>query len=261
MSIAIFGDSHAGRIKRSWDRTVKNDDRWVTQWFIQRSMGEYPMRFAPSVHDNPQELTDLLLVDPNVFIADQHASVLVVGMGPSMQIAMELAEQFHHPDLPLGATRSMTRKTWESALTDIFVSSAAGRVLGKIRDVAPQIPVTYVPQVRPMLWVNSRDGHIKSWSQSLVGVGADIQNLYSCALEQFAVRFSVDVLDQPPSTIEYDAWTNPHYGFATYGDDTDQYWVRGDYFHSNDAYATVLIDHLRTRSEQFQDLPAAHQWT
>lgn len=261
MSIAIFGDSHAGRIKRTWDRTVKTAPDWSTTWFIQRSMGTHPMQFFSDPASGGRSLDDLLLVDPTPFIAAEYNSVLVMGMGPSVQAAMQLAEQYQHPDMPDESRRSLTRATWESALLNGFVASDAGRVLQNLRAVAPETPITYVPQVRPMEWVNTREGHIKSWSEPLfdAGLGSGINTLYLTALRAFGQHFGVDVVDQPDNTVAQSAWTRPEYGLGAYMDESNQFWVRGDYFHANDTYATVFLDHLRD-SPQFATLPKAHVW-
>ncbi|MBD2761400.1 hypothetical protein IEE92_02340 [Kocuria sp. cx-116] len=261
MTVAIFGDSHAGRIKRTWDRTVKGCEEWTTTWFIHRSMGTEPMRFIDSNSGELIELTKLPMVEQYVFRNEVFTKVIVIGMGPSMQWAMELAEQFSHPDLGATSRRSLTALSWESALLDIFESSNASAVIRAVRRAAPSIPIVFAPQVRPMSWVNSRENHTKSWSTSVFETGshAELERVYLRSLEAFCSRQGVQPLDQPAETIYDSCWTDPKFGFGKYLDENNQYWVRGDYFHNNDAYATEFISRLGATSG-YESLPPAFVW-
>lgn len=261
MTVAIFGDSHAGRIKRTWDRTVKGYEEWRTTWFIHRSMGTEPMRFVNPDSSELIELTELPMVEEHIFRGDIFTKVIVVGMGPSMQWAMELAEQFSHPDLGATSRRSLTAMSWESALLDMFESSHASAVINAVRRAAPTTPVVFAPQVRPMSWVNSRTNHIRSWSTSVFKTGhhAEFDRLYLRVLTAFCSRHGVQLLDQPAETVHDSCWTEPEFGFGKYLDENNQYWVRGDYFHNNDAYASEVINKLGSTSG-YESLPPAFVW-
>lgn len=262
MTVAIFGDSHAGRIKRTWDRTVKGHEQWRTTWFIHRSMGTEPMRFVDADSSELIELTELPMVEEQVFNGESFTKVVVVGMGPSMQWAMELAEQFAHPDLGVTSQRSLTAMSWESALLDIFESSNASVVINAVRRAAPSTPVIFAPQIRPMSWVNSRANHVKSWSTSVIKTErhAEFERVYLKVLTAFCSHHGVQLLDQPVKTVSNSCWTDPKFGFGKHLDESNQYWVRGDYFHNNDAYATEVINKLRTTSG-YESLPPAFVWS
>lgn len=261
MTVAIFGDSHAGRIKRTWDRTVKGNEEWSTTWFIHRSMGTEPMRLVDSATGELMELTGMPMVEEHVFRGEDFTKVIVVGMGPSMQWAMELAEQFSHPAIGVTSPRSLTGSSWESALIDIFESSNASAVVKAVRRAAPSIPVLFLPQVRPMSWVNSRSDHVKSWSTLVFDAGQHVrfEGVYLKVLKEFCSSHGVQLLDQPAETITNNCWTDPKFGFGKYMDENNQYWVRGDYFHNNDAYATEVINELG-KTSGFGSLPPAYVW-
>lgn len=261
MTVAIFGDSHAGRIKRTWDRTIKGHEDWRSTWFIHRSMGTEPMRFVDSDTDELIELVGMPMVEDHVFRGRDFTRVIVVGMGPSMQWAMELAEQFSHPDIGVTSKRSLTAMSWESALVDMYETSNASAVINAVRMAAPSTPVLYLPQVRPMSWVNSRKNHVKSWSTSVFNTGQQVEfeRLYLRALAAFCSRHRVQLLDQPAETVLNNCWTDPKFGFGKYMDENNQYWVRGDYFHNNDAYATRVINELG-KTANFEALPSVFEW-
>ncbi|WP_312794349.1 hypothetical protein [Kocuria sp.] len=261
MRIAIFGDSHAGRIKRTWDRTVRHDDNWTTEWFVQRSQGVHPLQFSSVSDDTHTCLDDVLLLDDKTFRADDYDAVLVVGMGPCMQWAMELLQQFAHPRIGSPQGRALAGPSWESALLDSFASSTAGDVMRAIRGTAPTLPLVYVPAVRPMAWINDRPGHTRAWSLAIhtSGSAPAVQEMYLHTLEDFTSLFAATYVDQPSDTVVDCCWTHPAFGFATYGDESNSYWNKGDYFHSNDIYATAVINTLGT-VDVLTGLPEAYVW-
>lgn len=261
MRIAIFGDSHAGRIKRTGDRTVRHYADWTTEWFIQRSQGTHPLRFASVSEDAHICLEKVLLIDNKTFRADDYDSVLVVGMGPCMQWAMELLEEFSHPRIGPTRGRALSGPSWESALLDSFTSSTAGDVMKAIRSAAPRLPLVFIPAVRPMVWINERPGHTRTWSLAVhnSSTAPAVRELYLHTLEKFTSLFQASYLDQPSDTVVNSCWTHPAFGFAAYADESNTYWNKGDYFHSNDAYATIMINSL-SAVDGLNGLPDAYVW-
>lgn len=260
MTIAIFGDSHAGRLKRTWDRTVRGNSEWRTEWFIHRSMGIHPMKFKDEDGDTVVEIANTPMIDDIVFRKDDLARVLVNGMGPCMQWAMELAKDFAHPEIGHTSSKFLTSSTWESALLDAFRHSNAAAVMHAVRRVAPEIPLYFLPPVRPVYWVNNREDHVKAWSIVMAESDskAKFNDLFLRVIKKFCECYDAILVDQPQVTVRDYCWTAHEFGLADYENESDRSWVRGDYFHSNDLYASLLMNHLSERGD-FASLP--HSFT
>lgn len=260
MRLAIFGDSHAGRVKRTFDRTVKMTPDWTITWFINRSMGTHPLLLS-GPDGAETRLEDFLLVGDAHFRPEDHDLVLCLGMGADMRQAMLLSRHFSHPQIGETAPRHLTARTWESALHDILASTQALRVLAGLRAAAPKVPVLYTPPVRPMTWINTRPGHLKDWSTNLREHGrpAILSDVWGHVLTGLCREHETHLIDQPGETIADDCWTRPEYGYGKYQDPDDEFWLKGDYFHANDLYAMAYIDYLR-RFSVLAQLPPTYVW-
>lgn len=260
MRIAIVGDSHAGRIKRTFDRTVRRSPGWSISWFINRSMGSHALRLVG--RDEAEiRLDDFLLVEDTVFCSEDHDLVICVGMGADIRRAMILAKQFSHPGIGATSPRHLTSETWESALSDVLTTTPAMQLISILRKVSPELPILYSPPVRPMSWINARPGHIKDWSTNILHNGhpKSLSRVWSSAVHQICEEFGVLFVDQPDDTITDHCWSLPKFGYAKHNDPQDKFWANGDYFHANDLYAMKYIDLLR-RLPVLDELPSTYAW-
>lgn len=260
MKLAIIGDSHAGRIKRTFDRTVKNSSEWSLTWFIKRSTGTTPlvMQDLGATHS---VFDDFLLEDDLPFSASDYDVVLCIGMGLDFRKSMMLAREFIHPQIGPTAPRQLTAATWESALRDILANTQALRLVRAIREVASGTPIICTPAVRPMSWINTRPGHVMPWSRNLQDLADTeaLSRIHVDVLGSLSRSLGVVLQDQPAATIVDNCWTQPQYGYGKFEDETDQFWLRGDYFHTNDRFATLYIDSLRS-IQCLEGLPPAYIW-
>lgn len=261
MRIAIVGDSHAGRIKRTFDRTVKRYPDWSINWFINRSMGSHPLRLV-SQREGQIQLDDFMLVDDRAFRPEDHDVVICIGMGADIRQAMLLARQFSHPEIGATSPRHLTGDTWESALREILTTTQAVQVISSLRAVSSDLPIIYSPPVRPMNWINTRPGHIKDWSTNIMQNGnlEIMSRTWLTAARQICQHFDTLFVDQPKETVVDYCWSLPEYGYGKYEDPKDKFWINGDYFHANDLYAMKYIDHLR-RLPALDGLPPTYSWS
>lgn len=260
MRLAIFGDSHAGRVKRTFDRTVKKSSEWTIAWFINRSMGNHPLRLIDT-DGNESRLDDFLLVEDVAFQPKDYDLILCIGMSADTRQAMLLSRQFSHPKTGETAPRHLTAETWESALRDVYASTQAMRLLAALRATTREHTVLYSPPIRPMIWINTRAGHIKDWSTNLQVHGRPqaVSEIYKRVLEEMCREHDAHLIDQPETTIADYCWTLPQYGYGKYEDIDDEFWLKGDYFHANDRYAMTYIDYLRCLPSLAQ-LPSTYVW-
>lgn len=260
MRLAIFGDSHAGRMKRTFDRTVKKSPEWSITWFINRSMGTHPLRLIGE-DGTESRLDDFLLVEDVVFRPEDHDLVLCIGMGADVRQAMLLSRQFSHPEIGKTAPRHLTAETWESALRDVFTSTQAMRLLTLLRAAASEHTILYSPPIRPMTWINTRPGHVKDWSTNLQDHGRpeSLSEVWKRVLANMCREHGAQLVDQPETTIADHCWTLPQNGYGKYEDPDDEFWLKGDYFHANDLYAMTYIDQLR-RLPSLPQLPPTYMW-
>lgn len=251
MRIAIFGDSHAGRMKLTLDRALRNSGNWSISWFINRSMGTHPLNLQVSGGDlSTVTVENFFLIEEKTFRADDFDAILCIGMGADIRKAMVLANQFSHPKIGETSKRHMTSEMWESALRDIFSNTQGLTLIKSLRICAPQIPLVYLPPARPMTWINFRPGHLKNWSKNIYENSNPeiLSKIYVDNLRIQCLNYGAILVDQPESSIDAWCWTLPEYGHGKFDDESNESWVKGDFFHTNDAFASIYMESLRSVS-------------
>lgn len=224
MRIAILGDSPAGRIKRTRDRTIKGSASWNISWFISRSMRTHPLRIRIA-HGRTVQFDNFLLVTDRPFDYEDYDAVIGIGMGADIRQGMLLSYQFSHPGVGPTANRRLTAVTWKSALHNVYKSTQAMQIVSAVRQADAEQVILYAPPVHPGSWIDSRPGHVKDWSTNLQGQGYPhaLSLIFHQALRDTCGTREALYMPQPSQSVEAFCWTRPEYGFAKYQDATNIY--------------------------------------